>query len=89
MVVYRDAEVADLTLTLQLLDGLQPASFPDPLVLPPWTRPSPRRRSPRSGTMLGSLLKNSPTPARYPRFGSKIAHLMALKPIQVLISVPE
>ncbi len=89
MVVYKDAEVADLTLTLQLLDGLQPASFPDPLVLPPWTRPSPRRRSPRSGTIPGSLLKNSQTPARYLRFGSEIGHLGPLKPIQVLISVPE
>jgi hypothetical protein len=38
---------------------------------------------------LPSLLKIYPTPARGPRFGSKIGCLGALKPIQVLKSVPE
>src|SRR5215204_5074618 len=34
MVVYGDAESADLTLPLQVLDGLQPVSLIDPVVLP-------------------------------------------------------
>src|SRR5215210_8882734 len=34
MVVYGDAESADLTLPLQVLDGLQPVSLADPAVLP-------------------------------------------------------
>lgn len=38
---------------------------------------------------LDSLLKNYPTPARDPRFGSKNGHSGPQKLIHVLMSVPE